>query len=110
MPTPLERAFLAFARQATRPVVLAVWFFVLVVSNLVAGFAHPSARWWLLASTGATIVTFCLYIAFLRRNRQANTARARAAAFDRMLTDVELRPSRQSRIRQVTQNGELCDD
>jgi hypothetical protein len=27
-----------------------------------------------------------------------------------MLADVELRPSRQSRIRQVTLNGDLCDD
>ena len=57
-----------------------------------------------------TIVTFCLYIAFLRRNRQANTERARSAAFDRMLTDVELRPTSQVRIRQVTLNGDLCDD
>lgn len=110
MPAPFESAFLAFARQATRPAVLAVWFIILVVSNLIAGLSHPSARWWLLASTGATIVTFCLYIAFLRRSRRAGAERARAAAFDRMLTEVELRPSPRSRIRQVTLNGDLCDD
>jgi hypothetical protein len=110
MLNPLERAFMAFARQATRPVVLALWCVVLVVSTVIAGVTHPPARWWLLASTGATIVSFCLYVAFLRRSRQINTERARSAAFDRMLSDVELHGPRRSRIRQVTLNGELYDD
>jgi low affinity Fe/Cu permease len=110
MPRPFERAFQAFARQATRPVVLALWSVVLVVSTLVAGVTHPSARWWLLASTGATVISFCLYVAFLRRSRQINTERARSAAFDRMLADVEIHTAPRPRIRQITLNGDLCDD
>ena len=110
MSTPIERAFQAFARKATRPVVLVLWSVVLVVSTLVAGVTHPSARWWLLASTGATIISFCLYVSFLRRSRQMTTERARSAAFDRMLAEVDLHTSREGRLRQVTLNGELCDD
>jgi low affinity Fe/Cu permease len=110
MPTRFERVFLAFARQATRPAVLGLWCVVLVVSTVIAGVTHPPARWWLLASTGATIISFCLYVAFLRRNRQMSAVRSRIDAFERMAADVELHTSRRGRLRQVTLNGELYDD